>query len=46
MTARVTESEFRQDRRRLPSRKVVPLPIGGLTVPNAIEAWAGRYNNL
>ena len=33
----------RPDRRRLPSRKVVPLPIGGLAAPDAIEAWAGRY---
>jgi hypothetical protein len=27
----------------LPSRKVVPLPIGGLAGPDSIEAWAGRY---
>ena len=27
----------------MPSRKVVPLPIGGLAAPDAIEEWAGRY---
>jgi len=43
MTAQVTETEARPDRRRLPSRKVVPLPIDGLAAPDAIEAWAGRY---
>ncbi|MDY7089585.1 MAG: hypothetical protein SYR96_31335 [Actinomycetota bacterium] len=41
MTAQVTDISSRPDRRRLPSRKVVPLPIGGLAAPNAIEAWAG-----
>jgi hypothetical protein len=43
MTAQLTGIEARPDRRRLPSRKVVPLPIGGVTAPDAIEAWAGRY---
>jgi site-specific recombinase XerD len=43
MTAQVTDISSRSDRRRLPSRKVVPLPIGGLAAPDAIEAWAGRY---
>ena len=43
MTVQVTENEPRSDRRRLPSRKVVPLPIGGLAAPDAIEAWASRY---
>jgi hypothetical protein len=43
MRPQVTETTPRPDRRRLPSRKVVPLPIGGLTAPDAIEAWAGRY---
>lgn len=43
MTAQVTQIEARPDRRRLPSRKVVPLPIGGLAAPDAIGAWAGRY---
>lgn len=33
----------RPDRRKLPSRKVVPLSIGGLAAPDAIEAWASRY---
>jgi alkylation response protein AidB-like acyl-CoA dehydrogenase len=27
----------------LPSRKVVPLPVGGLTATDSIEDWAGRY---
>jgi integrase len=27
----------------LPSRKVVPLPVGGLIAPDSIEGWAGRY---
>ena len=27
----------------MPSRKVVPLPLGGLTAPDSIEDWAGRY---
>lgn len=27
----------------MPSRKVVPLPIDGLTAPDSIEAWASRY---
>lgn len=43
MTVQVTDIEVRPDRRRLPSRKVVPLPIGGLAARDAIEAWAGRY---
>ncbi len=43
MTAQVTEIKPRPDRRRLPSRKVVPLPLGSLAAPDAIEAWAGRY---
>jgi hypothetical protein len=28
---------------QIPSRKVVPLPIGGLTATESIEDWAGRY---
>ncbi len=43
MTTQATDSPARPDRRRLPSRKVVPLPIGGLAGPDSIEAWAGRY---
>jgi hypothetical protein len=43
MSAQVAESLPRPDRRRLPSRKVVPLPIGGLTAPDSIKQWAGRY---
>lgn len=43
MTAQTAETAPRPDRRRLPSRKVVPLPVGGLTAPDSIEAWAGRY---
>jgi hypothetical protein len=43
MNVQATDIEARPDRRRLPSRKVVPLPIGGLTAPDAIEALAGRY---
>jgi site-specific recombinase XerD len=43
MTAQATGLGTRPDRRRLPSRKVVPLPIGGLAAPDAIEACAGRY---
>ncbi|MFB9411909.1 tetratricopeptide repeat protein [Dactylosporangium matsuzakiense] len=35
--------EARPNRRRSPSRKVVPLLIGGLAPPDAIEAWGGRY---
>jgi hypothetical protein len=31
------------ERRKLPSRKVVPLPVSGLTAPDSIEDWAGRY---
>jgi integrase len=42
MTTQLAESSPRPDRRRLPSRKVVPLPIGGLS-PDSIEDWAGRY---
>jgi integrase len=33
----------RPDRRRLPSRKVVPAPAGGLDTPDDVEAWAARY---
>lgn len=43
MDAQATEIAPRPDRRRLPSRKVVPLPIGGLTASDTIEDWAGRY---
>ncbi|MGH3599491.1 MAG: tyrosine-type recombinase/integrase [Pseudonocardiaceae bacterium] len=43
MTAQATDPPSRPDRRRLPSRKVAPLPIGGLSGPDSIEAWAGRY---
>ncbi|MCU1500550.1 MAG: site-specific integrase [Acidimicrobiales bacterium] len=43
MTAQATDPPTRPDRRRLPSRKVVPLPIDGLSGPDSIEAWAGRY---
>jgi hypothetical protein len=43
MTVQATDSPPRPDRRRLPSRKVVPLPIGGLAGPDSIEAWAARY---
>src|SRR6266498_1193475 len=43
MSAQVAESVPRPDRRRLPSRKVVPLPVGGLTAPDSIEQWARRY---
>jgi hypothetical protein len=43
MDAQATEITTRPDRRRLPSRKVVPLPVGGLSVPDSIEIWAGRY---
>jgi integrase len=43
MTAQVTDISARPDRRRFPSRQVVPLPISGLAAPDAIEAWAGRY---
>jgi integrase len=43
MTAQATDPLARPDRRRLPSRKVVPLPIGGLGGPDSIEGWAGRY---
>ena len=43
MDAQVAEPAPRPDRRRLPSRKVVPLPIAGLTATDSIEDWAGRY---
>ncbi|MGH3529657.1 MAG: tyrosine-type recombinase/integrase [Pseudonocardiaceae bacterium] len=43
MTAQATDPPSHPDRRRLPSRKVVPLPIDGLSGPDSIEAWAGRY---
>lgn len=43
MDAQVAEPQDRPDRRRLPSRKVVPLPIDGLTATDSIEAWAARY---
>lgn len=43
MDAQVAAPQDRSDRRRLPSRKVVPLPIGGLTATDSIEDWAGRY---
>ncbi|MGH3857683.1 MAG: hypothetical protein ACRDR6_30180, partial [Pseudonocardiaceae bacterium] len=43
MTAQATDPPSHPDRRRLPSRKVAPLPIGGLSGPDSIEAWAGRY---
>jgi hypothetical protein len=32
----------RPDRRRLPSRKVVPLPIAGLSEPDSVQGWTGR----
>lgn len=34
------------DRRRLPSRKITPLPTAGLDLPDSIEAWAARYLDL
>ena len=37
MDAQVAENTTRPDRRRLPSRKVVPPPIGGLTTSDSIE---------
>ncbi|HWR49248.1 MAG TPA: hypothetical protein VN327_16815 [Pseudonocardiaceae bacterium] len=43
MTAQATNSPLRPDRRGVPSRKVTPLPIGGLSGPDSIESWAGRY---
>ena len=43
MTAQATDPPQRPDRRRLPSRKVVPLPVSGLAGPDSIEAWAARY---
>jgi integrase len=43
MTAQAGDPLPRPDRRRLPSRKVIPLPIDGLAGPDSIEAWAGRY---
>lgn len=43
MEPQVVEPAPRPDRRRLPSRKVVPLPVAGLTAADAIEDWAGRY---
>jgi integrase len=43
MATQLTEPAPRPDRRKLPSRKVVPLPIGGLAGPDSIEAWAARY---
>jgi integrase len=43
MSAQATDSSPRPDRRKLPSRKVVPLPISGLAGPDSIEAWAGSY---
>src|SRR5512135_2977070 len=43
MDAQVATPPTRPDRRRLPSRKVVPLPVDGLTAPDSVEAWAARY---
>ncbi|MGH3547747.1 MAG: hypothetical protein ACRDQU_06440, partial [Pseudonocardiaceae bacterium] len=43
MTAQATDPPSHPDRRRLPSRKVASLPIDGLSGPDSIEAWAGRY---
>jgi integrase len=33
----------RPNRRRLPSRKVVPIPIGGPDAADSIEDWVSRY---
>jgi integrase len=43
MHAQLASSSPRPDRRRLPSRKVVPPPEGGLSGPDSLQAWAGRY---
>lgn len=43
MTAQAKDPPSRPDQRELPSRKVVPLPIGDLSGPDSIESWAGRY---
>jgi integrase len=43
MDPQVAQQPPQPDRRRLPSRKVVPLPIAGLTATDSIEDWAGRY---
>ena len=43
MAAQFAGPAARPDRRGLPSRKVVPLPIGGLVGPDSIEAWAACY---
>ena len=43
MDAQVVQPAPRPDRRRLPSRKVVPLPVGDLTATDSIEDLAGRY---
>jgi hypothetical protein len=37
------KSTTERSRDRLPSRKVVPLPVVGLTAADSIEDWAGRY---
>jgi hypothetical protein len=43
MDAQVADPVLRPDRRRLSSRKVVPLSIDGLTAPDSVGAWAARY---
>ncbi|MGH3770594.1 MAG: toll/interleukin-1 receptor domain-containing protein [Pseudonocardiaceae bacterium] len=37
------DSVRRPERCGLPSQKIVPLPVGGRTVPDSIEAWTTSY---
>src|SRR5450759_3014868 len=43
VTSPAVGPQDRPDRRRLPSRNVVPLPIGPLGAADSIEEWASRY---
>ena len=42
VTEQPAEPQHRPDRRRLPSRKVVPASIGGLGAADSIEEWTSR----